>query len=359
MTKVIHGGQELVLERVSGDAVWLDREQVARLTGWTWKPEGLCRADACMPVPRRLIEGDRLDVVGVWRYAGWPVARSGAVCVLGESVASSGLSTMAPDFELPDLEGKTHRLSDFRGRRVFLVTWASWCGCRAQLPAWAALPTSEEFTVLAVALDEADAARPWIAAASPRFPCLIDRDHRTAQLFGFVNVPTAVWIDEAGRIVRPPESAGMTDTFRAMDRKTFTLPEAVRVERDRARDAYLEAVRDWAVRGSASPHALGEEAVLARLTAPDARVAEAHAHFQLGQALLRDGRKEEAAEAFATATRLHPESWAMWRQTAEKLPNGLAAGEAFWRRVDALGEQRYYEASELTAERGPSSPRRA
>ena len=57
----------------------------------------------------------------------------------------------------------------------------------------------------------ADAARPWIEAAKPDYPCLIDRDHHVADLYNMVNVPQAVWIDEEGRIVRPPENAGSSD----------------------------------------------------------------------------------------------------------------------------------------------------
>jgi peroxiredoxin len=361
MTRVIHDSKEtgLVRARAEGDALWLDRDELGRATGWLWKPAGLCRDDTCMPVPRHtnrpLVEGDRLDAAGLWRYAGWPVARSRAsdLWVLGEGASrrASALSSLeAPDFTLPDLEGRLHRLSDYRGRRVFLVTWASWCGCRGELPSWQSLHEAAKergFTVLAVALDQPDAARPWIEAASPSYPCLIDRDHLAAELYNLVNVPSAVWIDEAGHMVRPPETAGMTDSFRAMDRQTFALPEAARDIRDRAKAAYLDAVRDWALRGAASPHALGAETVLSRLKVPDAAVAEAHAHFRLGQALLRDGRADEAAAAFAEATRLHPASWAMWRQTAEKSANGLAVGEAFWRRVDALGDRRYYEPADL------------
>ena len=60
------------------------------------------------------------------------------------------------------------------------------------------------FTVLAVALDQPEAARPWIAAAAPTYPCLIDRDHHLADLYNLVNVPQALWINEQGRVVRPP-----------------------------------------------------------------------------------------------------------------------------------------------------------
>ena len=120
-----------------GDALWLDRNDVERATGWAWKPEGLCRADTCMPVRAAsssgapLVDGDRLDVAAFWRRAGWPVVHDAAssVWVLGEgaTVRADALASLdAPDFELPDLDGRPHRLSDYRGKRVFLATWASW-----------------------------------------------------------------------------------------------------------------------------------------------------------------------------------------------------------------------------------------
>ena len=203
------------------------------------------------------------------------------------------------------------------------------------------------FTVLAVALDQPEAARPWIEAASPGYPCLIDRDHRIAALFNLVNVPQAIWIDENGRIVRPPEIAGSTDTFRAMDRTTRAIADEVVAEGKRVKAAYFDAVRDWAVRGAASPYVLESDAVMARLRIPDASIAEAHARFRLGQALSQSGRTEEANAQFAQATRLHPDSWAMWRQSAPKDARGLASGEEFWNRVDALGDRPYYPPADL------------
>ena len=65
---------------------------------------------------------------------------------------------------------------------------------------WQALFESladQPFVVIAVALDQPEAARAWIEAASPTYPCLIDRDHHVADLFNLVNVPQAVWIDAA------------------------------------------------------------------------------------------------------------------------------------------------------------------
>ncbi len=143
MIRIFHDTRETVIADTRIDAppidtLWLDATQIREATGWDWKPQGLCRDDTCMPVPRALrstdqpmVDGDRLDLAAFWRYAGWPVVHdeSGRVWVLGEGAAqrADALSSLqAPDFELPDLEGRMHRLSDLRGQRVFLSTWASW-----------------------------------------------------------------------------------------------------------------------------------------------------------------------------------------------------------------------------------------
>ena len=361
MIRILHdtGDTSLPAARAEGDALWVERADVERATGWAWKPEGLCHDDTCMPLPPRperpMTDGERLDIAAVWRYAGWPVLHDDAarIWVLGEGAAqrAAALSTLqAPDFELPDLDGKMHRLSDYRGRRVFMVAWASWCGCRLDLPVWQSLTEStqdQNFTVLAIALDEPAAARPWIEAASPTYPCLIDREHRVADLYHLVNVPQAVWIDEEGRLVRPPENAGSTDGFREMDRQSLEMPAQALSERQRVKQLYVAAVKDWAQRGAASPYALDEAGVAERLRVPDGSIAEAHARFRLAQALLREGRADEARTQFAEATRLHPDSWAMWRQSAGKDERGFASGADFWARVDALGDRPYHMPVEI------------
>lgn len=201
--------------------------------------------------------------------------------------------------------------------------------------------------VLAVALDEAEAARPWVDAARPAYPCLIDRYHHVADLYNLVNVPQAVWIDEAGRIVRPPETAGASDAFRTMDRTTFAMPAAAIAERQRAKSLYLEAVRDWARRGADSVHVLDDIRMAAKLGPPAQAIAEAHAHFRLGLHLLREGATDEAQQQLARAAQLHPDSWAIWRQAAPKDARGLASGPAFWARVDALGSRPYYPPADI------------
>ncbi len=120
-----------------GDALWLAPGALARASGWEIKPEGLCRDTLCVPVPPsapwvRGRDADlRVDLTGLSRHMGQPVAASPehAVWSIGEAAddAADRLRSLeAPDFTLPDLDGRMHSLSSFRGRKVFLLAWASW-----------------------------------------------------------------------------------------------------------------------------------------------------------------------------------------------------------------------------------------
>lgn len=200
----------------------------------------------------------------------------------------------------------------------------------------------KDFTILAVAFDDPGPARPWIEQARPDYPCLVDRDHRVAALYHMVNVPQATWIDERGRIVRPAESAGQSDAFRRMDRVAGTMAPELVAERNRAKTAYVEAIRDWVLNGANSANALAPAAARDQLRLPDEKAARGHAHFRLAQHLRARGNEAEAKRHFDEASRLHPESWTIFRQGATKLANGTAAGPEFWARVDALGDRPYH-----------------
>ena len=137
MTTVVIEDRELTLADAgaSGDALWLRAESAAAVTGWESKAEGLCKGTVCVPLPsgreRQLIDGGRVDVAALWRHLDKPTVHSadGTVWVLGEGAetrAAALRSLEAPDFTLPDPTGRSHTLSDYRGRKVLLVTWASW-----------------------------------------------------------------------------------------------------------------------------------------------------------------------------------------------------------------------------------------
>lgn len=113
-------------------------------------------------------------------------------------------------------------------------------------------------------------------------------------------------------------------------------------ERARIKSIYIDAIRDWVSKGPRSEHVFDATAARARLRRPQAGAAQAHVHFTLAQHLKLVGRKDEAAMHFSEANRLHPHSWNLFRQSATKLANGSAAGEDFWARVEALGDEPYH-----------------
>src|SRR5262249_2386597 len=150
------------------------------------------------------------------------------------------------------------------------------------------------FVVLSVAMDSRDGdPRPWIDAASPTYPVVIDREHRLAELYGVVNVPQAIWIDESGRIVRPAESAGAYEGFRTRNGATREMPEDAARLTAEAKSTYLDAVRDWVKRGAKSEHAFGAEQARAHMPALTEDTARAQALFRLGQFLIRRGDRDE------------------------------------------------------------------
>jgi len=131
-TVLTETGDFSVTARATGSgALWLDTTDAERVTGWTSKPEGMCRDDVCVPLPAGAVRGDAVDVAAFWRRLDNPVLSddAGDVWVLGTGAAArtralAGLE--APDVTLPDLAGTPHRLSTLRGKKVFLATWASW-----------------------------------------------------------------------------------------------------------------------------------------------------------------------------------------------------------------------------------------
>ena len=80
-------------------------------------------------MPDELRSGDGVDAVALWERLGWPVVRAGDDLYLGEGAevrAQALTGGVAPDFTLSDLQGTSHSLSDHRGKKVLLVSWAPW-----------------------------------------------------------------------------------------------------------------------------------------------------------------------------------------------------------------------------------------
>ena len=218
-------------------------------------------------------------------------------------------------------------------------------------------------TVVTIALDLGgpDAARPWIEAAGPTHPSLIDSSHMTDELLGFVNVPMAVWIDESGTLVQPAHVAQVQGSALAEDRPLpDNLPERLRRTLEAVRgiprtaDTYVPALRDWVANGPDSRFALPPDQVTARSRPRGAEHAEAAASFELGQHVWRSGDHDAAIGWFRRAHELQPDNWTYKRQawtlatTPEGQPSDLLQGptdlyEGSWLEdIEAAGAENYY-----------------
>lgn len=215
--------------------------------------------------------------------------------------------------------------------------------------------------VVTVALDVlADRAAPWVQAAAPSHPSVLDASHVTDELLGFVNVPMAVWVDEHGRIVRPAERASIdppppdTPVPEGLpERLGQMMVEVRKIPRDGP--VYRSAILDWIDRGPDSPYVLSPDTVVARSAERPATHARAAACFELGHALFQRGGTDAAAPWWREAHRSYPENWTYKRQawtlvtTPEGQPSDLIQGpndvyEGNWLDdvVAAGGGDRYY-----------------
>jgi len=205
---------------------------------------------------------------------------------------------------------------------------------------WQALHEELEplgLSVVTVALDlDSGKARPWIAAAAPTHPSLIDSNHRVDELFGISNVPMAVWIDESGTLVRPAEGASIqVSPLRSMEVPDH-LPERVRnvlAEMKNFPDtaeAYRAAIVDWARHGAASRFALSPDEVVERSQPRSAGHSRAAACFELGHHAHLAGDHESAITWWKEAHALFPENWTYKRQawTLESTPDGEDSDKA-------------------------------
>ena len=129
MAVVLTDSGEFTIE--ASDGLCLSPANAKMVTGWTLKPEGMCRDELCVPLTGDARQDGKVDIAAFWRTLGNPVVsdRHDDVWVLGigaESRATALSELEAPDFTLPDLAGVPHTLSALHGKKVFLTTWASW-----------------------------------------------------------------------------------------------------------------------------------------------------------------------------------------------------------------------------------------
>ena len=148
------------------------------------------------------------------------------------------------------------------------------------------------------------AAGKFYDAAKATYATLIDTQHLVSSLYGMVNVPTGVWIDEQGRMVRPLETAYTMNRTLSLGGKTTTIQG----------EPYVARLRDWVAKGAASQYAMKPDQLTAALKSRTPQEMEADASFRLAVWLHDKGKDEEASQFFQRAQQLNPDSWNYHRQ---------------------------------------------
>ena len=128
---VLYNDHAARLDKIRPDAkdLWVRSADLPRINEFELKPEGACRADMCIPVSKDLKTGEWFNLSGFARKLGQTVLSDSGVWSFGEIPVLRGSfysSRIAPDFAAPDRKGRVVHLSDFRGKKVLVITWASW-----------------------------------------------------------------------------------------------------------------------------------------------------------------------------------------------------------------------------------------
>lgn len=118
---------------LDGESVRIAPAALDRALGWQLKPEGLCQGNVCYPIPPNstIVTPAGVDLELFAGLLGRPVALDVTETAAFFGVSASArsaqlLSLEAPDFTLPDLEGRLHSLAEHRGKKVLLAAYASW-----------------------------------------------------------------------------------------------------------------------------------------------------------------------------------------------------------------------------------------
>ncbi len=185
------------------------------------------------------------------------------------------------------------------------------------------------FEIISAAQDTGgeEAAGELFDDAGATYTSIIDVQHTISSLYNFVNVPSAVWIDEKGKIVRYNEG-----TYAAKHKLgTFEF----------GRDDYLPAVRDWIEKGADSIYVQSAQDVSKNIIPRNSDAELAEPTFKLGVYFHLQGDEDRANAYWEKAQALNPGSWNFHRQDWSFTP---AEAILNWqRKVQTLGDKPYYQ----------------
>lgn len=182
------------------------------------------------------------------------------------------------------------------------------------------------FVILCAAQDTGGeaVAGPIFDAANPTYIQVVDPDHIISSAFNFVNVPSAAWIDEEGKIVRIDEGtyARIHELGEGDQKISFGT------------DVYTPALKDWVAKGAASAHVQNSATVASNIRQHTADQLRAGAAFRLANLFRMHGQKARAEQYWGMAQTLNPDSVNFIRQNLTLSEEG-SAGETF---MNLMGE---------------------
>jgi thiol-disulfide isomerase/thioredoxin len=170
-----------------------------------------------------------------------------------------------PAISLPDRDGVTRQLSEWKGRPLVINFWATWCGpCREEIPLLKALRNErsrDRLEIVGIAIDQREAVKTYARDIGIDYPILIGEKegYAAAEAFGVSLVlPFSVFADSRGRIVtlkigelHPEEASYILDRVRDIDTKRLELPAARQQIADRMRELAVERAKSDADKNTA------------------------------------------------------------------------------------------------------------
>ena len=173
------------------------------------------------------------------------------------------------------------------------------------MPVWQSIYEElkgQNFEIISAAQDTGGEAKagPIFDRAKVSYTAIVDMNHTISSLFNFVNVPSAVWIDEEGRIVR-------------IDEGTYTK-SAVVLENAIGHDGYVPALRDWIAKGDESAYIMSPDEVVSKIRPRVADEELAEPTFKLANYFFARGDMESANAYWDKTQVLSPDSWNFHRQ---------------------------------------------
>jgi len=187
-----------------------------------------------------------------------------------------------------------------------------------------------DFVILCAAEDTGGeaVAGPIFDAANPTYIQIVDENHVISSAFNFVNVPSAAWIDEEGRIVRIDEGTYAKTHSMGDGEQSITF----------GTDVYAPAVKDWVAKGADSEYVQSGSTVTGNIRKHSFDQLKADAAFRLANLFRAHGQKDKAEQYWDLAQSLNPDSINFIRQNLTLTEEG-SAGETFMKVVGEYASQ--------------------